>query len=63
MHPLVQRRALLAKRFPGNPVLLFNGTERPRNYPGNPYPFRPDSHFLYFCGVLPPGAVLVLDGG
>ncbi len=63
MHPLVQRRALLAKRFPEIPVLLFNGTERPRNYSGNPYPFRPDSHFLYFCGVLPPGAVVLLDGG
>jgi Xaa-Pro aminopeptidase len=60
---LVQRRALLAERLPDTPVLLLNGTERPRNYPGNPYPFRPDSHFLYFCGVMPAGAAAVLDQG
>jgi len=63
MHPLVQRRTRLAERLPEVPVLLLNGTERPRNYPGNPFPFRPDSHFLYFCGVMPAGAAVVLDQG
>ncbi len=63
MHPLVQRRVRLAERLPEVPVLLLNGTDRPRNYPGNPFPFRPDSHFLYFCGVMPAGAAAVLDQG
>ena len=63
MNPLALRRHLLAERLPEIPVLLLNGTERPRNYPGNPYPFRPDSHFLYFCGVLPAGAAVLLDRG
>lgn len=63
MNPLSQRRRRLAERLPQTPVLLLNGTERPRNYPGNPYPFRGDSHFLYFCGVQPAGAAAVLLDG
>lgn len=63
MNPLTQRRRRLAERLPATPVLLLNGTERPRNYPGNPYPFRGDSHFLYFCGVQPAGAAAVLTDG
>lgn len=34
-----------------------------RNYPGNPYPFRASSHFLYFVGAALPGASLLLAGG
>jgi Xaa-Pro aminopeptidase len=35
---------------------------RPRNFAHNPYPFRAESHFLYFVGASLEGAVLVVDG-
>ncbi|MHC5065884.1 MAG: aminopeptidase P family protein [Planctomycetota bacterium] len=33
-----------------NPVLLMAGGNKPRNYPDNPFPYRPDSSFLFFFG-------------
>jgi len=57
-----QRRSrLVTKKFKG--VLLFPGNEAvPRNYPGNTYPFRQDSTFLYFWGLDIPDLVACLDG-
>lgn len=63
MDYLVRRRKQLSEKLAGMPVVLLNGWERPRNYAGNPFPFRPDSHFVYFCGVMPAGAALVLADG
>lgn len=57
------RRSLLAERLPNRPVLLFSGRERARNYPGNSYPFRASSHFLYFAGWNHPGLTVLLEGG
>lgn len=37
---------------------------RARNYPANTYPYRAESHFLYFTGIIDrPGAVLWLEDG
>jgi len=44
-------------------ALFSAGQPRPRNYAANVHPFRPDSHFLYFFGWGPPGAMgLIADG-
>ncbi len=39
------------------------GRSLPRNYAGNPHPYRASSHFLYFVGVPLEGASLLLEGG
>jgi Xaa-Pro aminopeptidase len=64
-----RRRALLSGRI-RRPALFVSGLARPRNYAGNRYPFRAESHFLYFVGrplegaallVRPEGAVLYAE--
>jgi Xaa-Pro aminopeptidase len=44
-------------------VLIVSGRPRSRNYAGNVYPFRAESHFLYLVGRAIQGAALVLDRG
>lgn len=45
-------------------ILLPANSEAPRNYEDNVYPFRQDSHFLYYAGINQPGmAVLILPDG
>jgi Xaa-Pro aminopeptidase len=56
------RRNRLSARF-GGPVLLVSGLSRPRNFAGNRYPFRAESHFLYFLGRAIEGAALLLAPG
>jgi len=57
-----QRRAALLGLLQG-PALLLAGRPRARNYPANPYPYRAESHFLYFTGASLPRAALWLDAG
>jgi len=45
------------------PVILWSGSEGPRNYPANVYPFRASSHFLYFAGLPLPNAAIRLEAG
>src|SRR3954470_2137993 len=59
---LAARRSRLSPRFPG-PMLFVSGLSRPRNFAGNRYPFRAESHFLYFVGRAIEGAALLLEGG
>jgi len=59
---LVARRARLAARFP-RPALFVSGLSRPRNFAGNRYPFRAESHFLYFVGRPIEGAALLIEAG
>jgi Xaa-Pro aminopeptidase len=54
-----RRRALLAERLE-RPALFVSGLARPRNYAGNRYPFRAESHFLYFVGRALEGAALLV---
>ncbi|MEO8892630.1 MAG: aminopeptidase P family protein [Coleofasciculaceae cyanobacterium] len=44
------------------PVILWSGQRSPRNYPGNPLPFRASSHFLYFAGIPLENAAILLNG-
>ncbi len=55
-----RRRDALRLRLKGW-VLLLGHEEAPRNYGGNPYPFRQNSHVLYYSGVARPGVALLLD--
>jgi Xaa-Pro aminopeptidase len=45
------------------PVILWSGSESPRNFPANIYPFRASSHFLYFAGLPLPHAAIRLEAG
>ena len=44
------------------PILLWAGDRLSRNFRANRYPFRANSHFLYFAGMSLAGAVLYLTG-
>jgi Xaa-Pro aminopeptidase len=59
---LKQRRQRFAELF-DRPVVLWSGLPSPRNYPGNPYPFRANSHFLYFAGLPLQNAAIRLEAG
>lgn len=59
---LTQRRAALLERFAG-PALLFSGLPVSRNFRANVYPFRANSHFLFFAGrSMAASALLFRDG-
>ncbi|MFN8389846.1 MAG: Xaa-Pro aminopeptidase [Bdellovibrionota bacterium] len=55
------RRTKLLAQLPGRTVLLSTGEIRLRNITASGYPFRANSHFLYFCGDLPPGSYALLN--
>lgn len=58
-----QRRLVLADLLPGIPVLLISGCARTRNYQAAHYPFRAQSHYLYFGGPQEPEhALLIING-
>ena len=57
-----RKRREQLRRVLGSGILLFPGNgESAMNYPGNPYPFRQDSSFLYFFGVDQPGFTGLID--
>lgn len=58
---LSQRRQRLAQLIDFS-VILWSGQRSPRNYPGNPLPFRASSHFLYFAGIPLENAAILLNG-
>jgi Xaa-Pro aminopeptidase len=58
----VERRGRLASRLKG-PALLVAGQSRPRNFQHNRFPFRAESHFLYFVGRSIEGAALLVTAG
>ncbi len=58
------RRKALREALPQGVILLPSAPEASRNYPANVYPYRQDSHFLYYTGLDFPGPVLaILPGG
>ncbi|MCU0681345.1 MAG: aminopeptidase P family protein [Polyangiaceae bacterium] len=57
------RRRGLDAALGGAPVLIAAGVPRSRSYRAWTYPFRANSHFLYFVGRSLPGAFLYLEGG
>src|ERR1700755_1059597 len=56
---LAARRQRLAASLT-SPALFISGLARPRNYRANRYPFRAESHFLYFVGKPLEGAALLI---
>lgn len=56
-----RRQKLEVSLGPGR-ALFVAGRPRSRNYPANRYPFRAESHFLYFVGQNLPEAVLLATG-
>jgi Xaa-Pro aminopeptidase len=56
----IERRKTLNAAVPEGAILLFGQQETPRNYLANPYPFRQDSHFLYYVGTNLPGLALAI---
>ena len=59
---LRRRRQQLAKQI-DFPVVLWSGQSSARNFPANTYPFRANSHFLYFAGLPLMQAAIHLEGG
>ncbi len=57
----VKRRKRLKEEVGKGLILLLGNQESSMNYPDNCYPFRQDSHFLYFYGIDRPGLVAVID--
>ncbi|MDZ8032302.1 aminopeptidase P family protein [Nostoc sp. DedSLP04] len=59
---LRHRRQQLAKLI-DFPAILWSGSNNPRNFPANSFPFRANSHFLYFAGLPLPKAAIRLEVG
>jgi Xaa-Pro aminopeptidase len=57
------RRHALRETVSDGLILIAGNGHAPRNYIDNYYPFRQDSHLLYYSGVDHPGLYLVLDPG
>ncbi len=56
-----RRRAFLDRLV--RPVLLFAGSEVPRNSPFQTFPYRADSNFLFFFDPPEPGSAALFDPG
>jgi Xaa-Pro aminopeptidase len=55
------RRDILKNKFDSGLLLFLGNEEAPANYPGNTFPFRQDSTFLYYFGLDVPGLAAVID--
>ncbi|MEA5616282.1 aminopeptidase P family protein [Cronbergia sp. UHCC 0137] len=45
------------------PAILWSGANSPRNFPANTFPYRANSHFLYFAGIPLQNAAIRLEAG
>ncbi|NER00633.1 MAG: aminopeptidase P family protein [Cyanothece sp. SIO2G6] len=59
---LKRRRQQLSVLFK-HPAVFWSGEAPSRNFPANTYPFRANSHFLYFTGYSCQNAAVCLQGG
>ncbi|HEY9701276.1 MAG TPA: aminopeptidase P N-terminal domain-containing protein, partial [Allocoleopsis sp.] len=57
---ILQRRKNLFQKV-NFPVILWSGGSISRNFPANVFPFRANSHFLYFAGIPLENAAILLD--
>ena len=57
----IKRRRILREQIKTGTVLLFGNRLLPRNYSGNPLPFRQDSTFLYYVGIDTPNYFFLMD--
>ncbi len=58
---LKQRRQRLAQMM-DRPAIFWSGRAPARNYPGSPYAFRANSHFLYLAGLPLENAAIRIEG-
>lgn len=56
-----ERRERLKEQMSSGLILFLGNRESPMNYPGNSYPFRQDSSFLYFFGLNSPALAGMID--
>jgi Xaa-Pro aminopeptidase len=61
----INRRNKLKSKIKSGLLLFMGNEDSPMNYPGNIFPFRQDSNYLYFFGIDQPnfGAIIDLDSG
>ncbi len=57
----IRRRNSLKNKVGNGIIVLAGNDEVPMNYKSNTYPFRQDSHFLYFFGIDSPKLLGVID--
>jgi Xaa-Pro aminopeptidase len=55
------RREALRADVDGGAILILGNDEAPKNYVDNPYPFRQDSHFLYYAGISESGMAMLIE--
>jgi Xaa-Pro aminopeptidase len=55
----VERRNRIREAVGGGLILWLGHIQQPRNYVANTYPFRQNSHFLYYTGLAQPDLVLI----
>jgi Xaa-Pro dipeptidase len=54
-----QRRNKIREEIGGGIILWMGHTLQSRNYADNPYPFRQNSHFLYYTGISKPDLAML----
>jgi len=57
----ISRRDALRQQIPSGILLFLGNSNVDINYQGNPYPFRQDSSFIYFFGLMLPDMAAVID--
>ena len=55
------RREHLRADVDGGAILILGNNDAPKNYLDNVYPFRQDSHFLYYAGVNETGMAALIE--
>ncbi len=55
------RREVLRKAIDGGAILILGNNDAPKNYVDNVYPFRQDSHFLYYAGINETGMAALIE--
>ena len=55
------QRESLRNAVPEGAILIVGNDDVPKNYADNVYPFRQDSHFLYYAGISHAGLALLIE--
>ena len=55
------RREHLRAEVDGGAILILGNNDAPKNYLDNVYPFRQDSHFLYYAGINETGMAMLIE--
>lgn len=55
------RREVLRSAVDGGAILILGNDDAPKNYVDNVYPFRQDSHFLYYAGINETGMAALIE--